>query len=301
MDDHRLQTFCRVVEQKSFSKAAEAQLLTQSAVSHLIRNLEEEMGVRLLNRRGRFVVPTSAGRVFYAHARKILEQFEQMEEAVDQLAKKVRGPLPIGADPTIATYLLPRIFYRFALKYPEVGMHLSTQKTERILTDLIEGKIDIGLVDQQVDHRSLHYDLLAGDEIVLIASDENPLLGKKRLTSRDLITQPFILPIAGTGIRSCIDRFFHHRRIEPDQIKILLTLDRPDLIVRMVQSGLGIAFVSRWSAAAGLREGTLRILQPPGKPLERDFFLVRGSEENLSCAAKTLYDFIKKYALTVSF
>ncbi|NOY52594.1 MAG: LysR family transcriptional regulator [Deltaproteobacteria bacterium] len=295
MDDHRLQTFCLVVEHGSFSKAAEAQLLTQSAVSHLIRNLEEEMGVRLLNRRGRSVVPTSAGRVFYAHARKILGQFRKLEEAVDQITEKVRGVLPIGADQTIAGSLLTPVLYRFLLSYPEVSLHLQTGGTERIIGYLLDGKVDIGFVDRQVPHRTLRYDLLARDEIVLIASDENPLAREERISSRDLVTQPFILPPVGTGMRSCADRFFHQRRIEPGEIRILMTLDRPGLIVRMVRSGIGIAFVSRWSAAAGLREGTLRILNPSGKQLHRDFFLVRGAEENLSLATRTFYDFIREY------
>lgn len=301
LDDHRLETFCLVVEQKSFSKAAETKFLTQSAVSHLIRNLEEEMGVRLLNRRGKFVVPTPAGRIFYQHARKILDQFRKMEEEVDQLSEKVRGSLPIGADPTIATYLLPQVFYRFFLQYPDVNVNLRTQSTEQILHDLLDGKIEIGLVDQKAPHPALSYDLLANDEIVLIASDENPLTKKHRVTARDLTTQPFILPTPGSGIRTCVDRFFHHRRIDPNKITMILTLDRPDLIVRMVQSGIGIAFVSKWSAFSGIQEGTIRILNPSGKKLKRHFFLVCGAKEDLSLATRTFYDFIKEYVFFVPF
>src|SRR4030066_1512877 len=104
MEDHRLKAFCLVIEMKSFSKAAEAKFMTQSAMSHLIKNLEDEMGVKLLNRSGKTVTPTPAGRLLYDHAKKILDDYKVMENGIYNLVKKVKGLLYIGATTTVATY-----------------------------------------------------------------------------------------------------------------------------------------------------------------------------------------------------
>ena len=150
MEDHRLKAFCLVVEMKSFSKAAEAKFMTQSAMSHLIKNLEDELGVRLLSRKGKNTILTPAGRIFYEHAKKILEDYKTMGNDIYNLVKKVKGPLYIGASTTVATYLLPQVFYDFSKSYPEVRIHLSVSNTEKIINELQQGKIDIGIVEGNV-------------------------------------------------------------------------------------------------------------------------------------------------------
>src|SRR5512135_1923344 len=113
MEDHRLKAFCLIVETKSFSKAAEAKFMTQSAMSHLIKNLEDDFGMKLLIRKGKNIVPTPAGRILYDHAQQILTQYKRMENDLYASANKVKGLLSIGASATAATYLLPQVFYDF--------------------------------------------------------------------------------------------------------------------------------------------------------------------------------------------
>jgi DNA-binding transcriptional LysR family regulator len=301
MEDHRLKAFCLVVEMKSFSKAAEAKLLTQSAMSHLIRNLEDEVGVRLLNRRGKQVIPTPAGRVFYRHAKRILAQFDQLENDVYTLVREVKGTLHIGANPTVATYLLPQVFYAFLKNYPEAHVELSVHATEEIVNDLLEGKISIGLVDEDIHHPAVYCEEIAKDEIVIIASEDHPLAGKKKISSQDLISQPFIMPKPGSGIRKFIDESFHHLKIDPKEIRVLMTLGSTELIVRMVQSGIGIAFVSKWSAFQAVKEGTVRILNLPGKKLKRKFFLIRAEKEPSSLTVRTFQEFIQGFKFFIPF
>lgn len=88
MEDHKLKAFCLVVEMKSFSKAAEAKFMTQSAMSHLIKNIEDELGIKLLNRKGKIIVPTPAGRIFYEQAKQILKQYEKMENDIYVIVKR---------------------------------------------------------------------------------------------------------------------------------------------------------------------------------------------------------------------
>jgi LysR family transcriptional regulator, transcriptional activator of the cysJI operon len=299
MDDHRLKAFCFVVEMRSFSKAADAKFITQSAMSHLIKNLEDELGVRLFNRKAKKVVVTPAGRIFYGHAKKILECYKTMENEIQQVAGGVKGNLSIGASATAATYLLPQVFYDFSRTYPEVRLNLSVSNTESLMTDLYDGKIELAITEGSGKSWNMNAEEIADDEIVLIASDDNPLTKKKRLNHHDLLSQPFIMPEAGSDAREIIDKFMREMRIDLQKLKIIMTLGDPELLVEMVEAGLGISFVSKWTIFKKMREETIRILTIPGRRLYRKFYLVSLDEKSLTMAGSTFGNFVKGYRFFV--
>ena len=301
MEDHRLKAFCLIVEMKSFSKAAEAKFMTQSAISHLIKNLEDELGLKLLSRQGKTVFPTPAGRVFYSYAKQILEQYKKMDNDICALTQKVKGPLPIGASTTIATYLLPQVFYTFLRKYPEVQIDLSVSNTEGVIRDIQEGKVDIGIVEGNIKNTSVFLEEIADDEIVMIISDDNRLTKKNRLSPRDLLSQPFIMPERGSGIREIIDDFFHTAKIDLKDIKIAMTIGNPELTVQLVQSGIGISFVSKWSVFKAIKDSSINILDISGRKLKRKFYLVSLEEEPMTMIGKIFWDFIKGYRFFIPF
>jgi DNA-binding transcriptional LysR family regulator len=301
MEDHKLKAFCLVVEMKSFSKAAGAKFMTQSAMSHLIRNLEDEIGIRLLIRKGKQVIPTPAGKIFYTHAATILRQYKQMENDVYSLVQKVKGPLHIGASATPATYLLPQVFYSFAKNHPEVELQVSVSTSEDIIRRLHKGDLDAGIIEGNIGSDSLNSTEIAEDEIVLIASDENQLTRKHQVTVRNLKEQAFIMPEEGSGIREVIDDFLYALKINPEKLRITMTLGNPELIVQMVQSGMGVAFVSKWSVFRAMKEGSIRLIPLSGKKLIRKFFLVSLEKEPQSMVAKTFCDFIKEFRFFAPF
>ena len=301
MDDHRLKAFCLIVEKKSFSKAAEAKFMTQSAMSHLVRKLEDELGVRLFIRRGKAVTPTPAGSLFYDHARRILGQYKKMEDDISVLMKKVKGTLSIGADVTAATHLLPQVFYSFSKEYPEVKVELSVSSTEGILHDMHAGKIHMGIIEGTIKKPMVFIEEIAEDEIVPIASDDNPLTKRKALTLQDLLSQPFIMPEAGSGTRELIESFLLKMGMAPERIKVSMVLGNTELIVRMVQAGMGISFVSKWSVFEGIKDGSIKLLNVHGKRLFRKFFLISIDKEPSTATAKTFAKFIKDYRFFIPF
>jgi len=295
MEDNRLKAFCFVVEMRSFSKAGEAISITQSAMSHLIKNLEDEIGVKLLNRSGRKVMPTPAGGLFYNHAKKILEAYETLGDDINKLMKEIKGPLNLGASTTAAKYLLPQVIYDFSKRFPEVQINLSVSNADVVMNELQQGKSDLGIVEGRTGNKGIMLEEIADDEIVLIASDENPLAKKGHISQQDFLSQPFIIPQAGSGLREFIDKFFQTSKIEPKDIRISMTLSDPELTIQMVQSGLGISFISKWSIFKPIKEGTIRILKLPGKSLYRKFYLAIPNREPSTMVAKTFRQFIKEY------
>jgi DNA-binding transcriptional LysR family regulator len=301
MEDHRLKAFCLVFELKSFSKAAEAKIMSQSAMSHLIKNLEEELGVKLFLRQGKRVVPTSMGRLFYEHANGILEQYKKMEDELHAAANLIKGPLLIGASTTVASYLLPQVFYNFATIYAEIRIELTVSNTEKIMDDLLGGRIEFGIVEGNVKNPFVTATEIAEDEIVIIASEDNPLAKKKTVTAWDLEPQRFIMPEIGSGTREFVEGLLREAGIAPERINTFMTLGSMELITQMVRAGLGISFVSKWSVFHAIKEGSIRILNLPGKRLRRKFYLVSMADEPSTVAAKTFFAFLKEYRFFVPF
>lgn len=278
---------------KSFTKAAEARFMTQSAISHLIKNLEDELGVKLLNRKGKTIELTPVGRVFYKQAKFILGQYKAMEDELYSVLNKVKGSVLIGASPTISTYLLPQVFYDFSRQYPEVHMHLSVSNTGEIINELSEGRIDIGIVEGQVNDSRIVSEKIAEDEIVMIASENNPLTEKTGITSRDLMSQTFILPESGSGTREIVDNYLASLGINAQKLRIFMTTGNPELIIQMVQSGSGIAFVSKWSAFKSIKEDMVKLLPVSSQRLRRQFCIAFLDQQTLPMTAKTFIDFVK--------
>jgi len=301
MEDNRLKAFCLVVEMKSFSKAGEAIFVTQSAMSHLIKHLEDEMGVKLINRSGKKVMPTPAGWLFYSQSKKILEAYKELGNDINKLIKEIKGPLNLGASTTVARYLLPQVLYDFSKRYPEVQINLVVSNTEAIINELQQGNIDLGIVEGNIKNKGIALEEIADDEIFLIASDVNPLAKKKNIHAVDILSQPFIMPQSGSGLREFIEDFFQATRIEPKDIKISMTLGDSELIVQMVQSGLGISFVSKWTVFRPIKEGTIKVLRLPGKSLYRKFYIASADKEPSTMVVKTFHKFIKEYRFFIPF
>jgi DNA-binding transcriptional LysR family regulator len=301
MEDHRLKSYCLVVETKSFSRAAQAKHMTQSAMSRLVKNLEDELGVRLLQREGKFAVPTPAGKLFYEHARNLLEGYARLERDLSVVARTARDSLRLGSSRTAAFHLLPQALYDFSKKHAELRIDLTVSKTENILRDLRDNRIDIGIVEGTGIEDSVCAEAIAEDEVVAIAPENHPLAAKKTITVQDLIAQAFILPEHDSGTRNLVDEFFRERGMDARRINVRMTIGNPEFAVQMVQAGLGVAFTSKWSAFTAVREGTVKVLQLPGKKILRKFYLVSAGREPESRPAKTFQDFISHHRFFVPF
>lgn len=121
MEDHRLRSYCLVVETKSFSRAAQAKHMTQSAMSRLVKSLEDELGVKLLHRKGKVALPTAEGRLFYEHARNILENYARMEQDISAATNTAKGALRLGASRTRPSIFFLRCCTIFPKNIPTSG------------------------------------------------------------------------------------------------------------------------------------------------------------------------------------
>jgi DNA-binding transcriptional LysR family regulator len=303
MEDHRLKSYCLVVETRSFSRAAQVKHMTQSAMSRLVKNLENEMGVKLLHREGKVVVPTPEGRLFYEQAKKILEEYAKIRRDLAPTAGEVKTSLRLGASAIAALYLCPQVIYDFSKAYPGVRIDLSVSDTEHILHDVHDGRIDLGIIEGNAVGYRVSAEAVAEDEIVIIAPEDHHLPTKKTLTVQDLASEWFILPHRDSASWDFVNDYVRDAGINARKLKVRMTVGSPELIVQMVRAGLGIGFASKWSVFTAVKEGTVKLLRMASTGIKRHIYLVGadGSGGTASKAADAFRDFIKQYRFFIPF
>jgi DNA-binding transcriptional LysR family regulator len=301
MEDHKLQVFCAVIEYASFSRAAEARFLTQSAISHLIKGLERDAGTPLVYRHARAVKPTPAGAVYYRHAKKILSGYKRLTEDIHELLHIVKGPLQIGADAISALYLLPQLLYQFRLAYNDVIIHVSVKAPEMIFQQLYNGEIDFAITQETLPDKVGFEEILAEDEMVLIGSENHPLVGKQQLLPEELVSQPFIY-VGSTGEYSAFtDSFFHNIGIDPKSLNMVMTTESQSLAIKMVKYGIGFSVVSKWAVFRDIREATVVILKASDQKFLRKFIMIRLEKIPLTAVARAFLQFTQNYSFFVPF
>ena len=168
MDIRKLDALCKVVELRSFTKAAQAMQLSQPTVSDHIRNLEEELGQKLINRLGREVEPTPVGQLLYSYASRMLRLQQETLQAVLQYSGQLAGDLLIGASTIPGTFILPKIIRGFHQQYPDIttSVHISGSRT--VAQKVLDGEYDLGLVGAIWNERGLEWQPLFNDTLVLV-------------------------------------------------------------------------------------------------------------------------------------
>jgi DNA-binding transcriptional LysR family regulator len=290
----QLEAYCRVVELGSFSAAAEALVVTQPAVSLHVRSLEKELGVRLLERRGRTVLPTPAGRALYRHARAILRLRDRIEHQLKgegpQPARAGGRPVRLGASATGVSYYLPPLLHAFAAAHPAAPVTTRVDVTDRILQGLVDGELDLGLVWGPVRRAEFDEERLGFDRFCLICHPGHPLARRGRADAADLHTQPFVLGMPGSLTRRFIEARLARVGVLPRAaVEVLSTAD----MKRAVENGLGLAVVSRKAVEEELEAGRVVELHVPGLRLWREVCLVQPRGRPRSRAATRLARFLR--------
>jgi len=240
MDIKQLEIFTKIVELKSFSRAAEAIYLTQPTVSGHIQSLEEELGQRLLDRLGREVVPTKAGKVLYEYAKKMVALRDEAGQALDQLMGRMKGEIVIGGSTIPGEYLLPAIIGRFREKYPEITVVLKIGDTVDIVNRVLTGECEVGIVGSRVDDSRLEYREFVKDELVLIASPKYPLPKKGDVTAKELGSIPFVMRERGSGSRMTIEKRLSDMGVDTSKINIVAEMGSTEAVKQAVKSKGGM-------------------------------------------------------------
>lgn len=293
MDIRQLEIFAKIVELKSFSRAAESIYLTQPTVSGHMQALEAELGQRLLDRLGREVVPTKAGKVLYEYAKKMVAMRDEAEQALDQLMGRMKGEIVIGGSTIPGEYLLPSIIGRFRERYPEITIVLKIGDTADIINRVLIGECEIGMVGSMVEDNRLEYSEFVKDELVIIASSSYPAAGKKGITSSELTSVPFVMREKGSGSRMTIEKRLLEAGVDPYRINIVAEMGSTEAVKQAVKAGLGVSIVSSVAVAEDLRHNSLKVIPFNGKRFLRNFYISTHRGRTMSPIGLAFLDFLK--------
>jgi len=293
VDIRRLEVFCRVVELKSFTRAAEAVLLTQPTVSENIRLLEETVGEKLLDRLGREALPTPAGRILYGYARRIIQLRDEALQALLQHRGELSGVLTLGGSTIPGAYLLPQLIESFRLGCPQVQLKLRISDTAGVVAALLEGELELAVVGARWKDQRLDCDQVFSDELVLALSVDHPWAVRTSVRLEELAEQPFILREQGSGSRMVMSQALREHGFDPDRLKVVAEMGSSEAVRQGVKLRLGIAILSSLAVAEDVQRGALVTVPLDGVRLRRPFYLVRRRGRQLSPLALAFYEHLQ--------
>lgn len=290
MADRRLQVFYTVARQLSFTKAAEQLFMTQPAVTFQVKQLEEHFNARLFERSHGRIALTPTGQLVLEYAERILGLSEEMDKRVSELTGAISGPLLLGASTTIAEFILPRVLGEFKARHPQVQTYMTVANSEIIENRVADHTIDLGLIESPSQLPSLHTEVCCDDELVMICAPGYKLAGLKSVTPQQFAGEPYISRESGSGTRQFSDNYFRQAGIAPEDFNIVMELGSPEAIKGVVETGIGVAIMSRATVAKDLRLGSL-VAIPLAPRLIRTLSLVSPREKFRSRLLSTFAEF----------
>ncbi|HEX3030920.1 MAG TPA: selenium metabolism-associated LysR family transcriptional regulator [Bacillota bacterium] len=277
MNIKQLEALVRVAETGSFTKAAKLLFLTQPAISFQIRTLEEQLGIRLLERADRTVVLTEAGKQVCTEARAILNSYNSINQHVAEFKGLTKGTLSLGASTIPGEYLLPQFLGEFKQIYHGIDFRMEIGSTRQIIGKVLDRQIHLAVVGAVQEHADLEYVPLFTDEVVVIAGVKHPLAQLPKLEVSQLVNEDFILREQGSGTRSVAEQKFLEAGIDPEKLRVVMELGSTRAIITAVQGNLGIGLVSGLAAYDALRLNLVKRLELGDLDMHRRLYMVTNS------------------------
>jgi len=296
MDIRKLDVFRKVVELKSFTKAAEAALLSQPTVSEHIRALEEELGLKLVDRLGRETEPTPVGRVLYTYAVRIIQLQQEALQAIARYNGALSGEVRIGASSIPGAYILPRLIASFCRQYPEVRPLVQISDSRATAARVLDGTFDLGLVGAVWNERGLHWSALFADTLVLAVPPQHPLAARAAVSAAELRNHPFIFREQGSGTRKVMARLLEAHGYKEADLQERVTLGSNEAVREAVKAGIGIAVLSARSLAQDAHAGTIVAVSLEDAAAERPIYLIQRRNREPSPVAAAFLEHLRAAA-----
>jgi len=247
-----------VARHASFSRAAAELGVTQPAVSMQVRQLEDALGLPLLERVGKRAFPTRAGEILLAHAARAFHELDAGVERVQQLRGVVAGRVRVGTSNSISIYLLPPFLRRFRSRYAATELVIVTGNAPDIARAVVDNDLDVGIVSLPVRARELAVTPFFDDELVAIAPPLPRWRRRRTIGAEDLAREPLILFEPGGTVRHVIDAWFHRAGAAPARP---MELGNTEAIKKLVEAGLGLSVTSWFSVKADVRARLLAAIR----------------------------------------
>jgi DNA-binding transcriptional LysR family regulator len=287
MDVRGLEVFLSVAKHLNFTRAGEEVHLSQPSVSVRIRQLERDLGSKLFEQLGKRIALTEAGQLLLPYAIRVMAAMDDALHAIDELKGLERGSLRIGASTTPGMYLIPRTIAQFKRQYPKIDVHLAVKDTRQIEEGVIRNEFDFGFVGGHLAGDEVDVVTWIIDHLVLVVPSNHVLARKKSVKVADLRKERFILREPGSATRAAV---VNHLQKSDLKVETVMEMENPESVKKAVQSGLGIAFISKFAVETELKAKSLVAVRVKGLDINRELKIVYRKDKHLGRAAQTFIE-----------
>jgi len=290
----RLQVFEAVARLQSFSRAAAELHLTQPAVSMQVQQLEDEVGLPLVEPMGRRLDVTPAGREIVACARALAQRLREADELLSAMKGAGGGELAISAVST-AKYHVPMLLAEFRRRHPDIRVRLSVSNREQVVRDLTDNSVDLAIMGTPPRGLDTIAVPFARHPIAIIAAPRHALARRKRLPLAQLAGETFLIRERGSGTRSAMERVFRERRFHPRET---IEMSSNETIKQAVMAGMGVSFLSLHTVGLEVAARRLVVLDVAGTPVMRHWYVIHRERKRLSPVAEAFKHFLVERGAT---
>ena len=280
--------FLTVATERSFSRAAGKLLRTQPAISLALQRLETELGEKLIDRSGKDLILTDAGRTVLDYARRFQSLKQELDNSIAELRDNSAGRLTIGANESTTLYLLRHI-ERYRELYPKVKVQIRRSLSSKIPHELLDGNLELGVISYDPADERLKSKVIYSDALAFVVSPKHHLAHKKTISITELGAETFIAHNVVSPYREVVLREFQARKVP-----LLMEVEMPTIetIRKLVQNNVGVAFVPRMCVEQEIDQGKLCEVRVKELHVERKIRLVYPTRRGLSHAAKAFLEVV---------
>jgi len=289
-----LKVFCDIVVRRSFSRAAEDNGISQSGASQVVSQLEHRLGVQLIERSKRPLLPTREGQVFFDGCRKLIARYDALEDEVRTLHEEVAGRVRVAAIYSVGLHHMSRAVQEFTTLHPRANVRLEYLHPDRVLESVESGQADLGLVSYPRSTKTLEAEPWREEPFVLVCAPAHPLASRDSVRLEDLDQLPLVGFDPDLVIRHELDRVLAAHGAEPD---VVLEFDNIETIKRAVEIDAGVALLPEPTVGREVAAGTLRAIPldgPTGSDLVRPLGIIRVRGKPLPPTAGRFLDFLRQ-------
>lgn len=292
MNYERLKTFITVAEKSSFSEAAKRLFVTQPTITSQVKALENELDTKLFERTTKKVEMTQAAKVLLAYAKDIVQMNDAARKEISQMESLSYGDLRMGCSLTIGEYYLPAFLKRFNKAYPLIQIQVSIANSTQIMERIEDQVIDVGLIETRIEDDHIQMEPFLEDELVLIAPPDY-LTDGNTITLEQIQQTPIIFREEGSGTREVMRHYLQQTGLSEDDLNILMELGSTEAVKAVVESGLGVSFISKKAIQKEEKLGLLKAYTIKGLKLNRHFYIAYRRNHVLKTATERFLESLR--------
>jgi len=294
IDTLGVQAFVAIADNGSFQTAADSLHLSQTGVTRRLQNLEEFLGVKLIERTTRSVALTQIGSDFLPHARRLLNELSSSLAEIRETGKSQRGSVTIACVPTVGVRFLPKIIQEYSAKYPNNRIKILDHTSSGVLNAVLQREAEFGINIASAHHSELSSAPLMEDDFVLVCREDHPLANRKRVIWKQLEPWPLIFIGQFSGNRPLLDQALGADNLH---LHSLYEVQRVSTALGLVVEGVGAAVLPRLAMQRDAYP-KIKVIALENPLISRTLVLVSRKTAIFSPAANALYEMIYKTAAT---